>query len=140
MKKRVLLAAAAGPLAALVMMGTVMASAPGPAYLVVQSFGAVSRTHNAVTLSATTGASIPRQPDAFINSHLIVRLAWADLDNGTAFVTTIHPVIGRDSHQNPDSWHAHTATVSGGRPHRTTSASCLSTPRPPPASRSTGTR
>ena len=29
-------------------------------------------------------------------------------------MVTIHPLIGRDSHQNPDAWHAHTVTVSGG--------------------------
>lgn len=29
-------------------------------------------------------------------------------------MTTIHPVIGRDSHQNPDAWHAHTATLESG--------------------------
>ena len=29
-------------------------------------------------------------------------------------VATIHPVLGRDSNQNPNSWHAHTARLSGG--------------------------
>jgi hypothetical protein len=114
MKRRLLFAIAGGVLAALIGMGAVMAAAPGPEYLDVESFSAVSLNDNAARLSVTTGDDIPRQPDPFINSKLVVGLAWADLDTGKVFVTTIHPVIGRDSRQNPDAWHAHTATVSGG--------------------------
>jgi hypothetical protein len=114
MKKRLLLATAGAVLVALIGMGAVMAAAPGPEYLDVDSFSAVSQNHNAARLSVTTGGDIPRKPDAFINSKLVVGLAWADLDTGKVFATTIHPVLGRDSRQNPDSWHAHTATVSGG--------------------------
>lgn len=91
-----------------------MAAVPGPDSLDVNSFTAASQNDNATRLSVTTGDDIPKRPDAFIESKLVVGLAWADLDTGMVFVATIHPVIGRDSHQNPDAWHAHTATVSGG--------------------------
>jgi hypothetical protein len=114
MKRRLTFAAAGGVCAVVIGMGAVMAAAPGPEYLDVESFSAVSQNDNAARLSVITGDDIPRQPDAFINSKLVVGLAWADLDTGKVFVTTIHPVLGRDSHQNPDAWHAHTATVSGG--------------------------
>jgi hypothetical protein len=114
MKRRLLLVTAGAVLIALIATGAVLAAAPGPEYLDVDSFSAVSQNHNAARLSVTTGDDIPRKPDAFINSKLVVGLAWADLDTGKVFATTIHPVLGRDSHQNPDSWHAHTATVTGG--------------------------
>jgi len=91
-----------------------MATISGPANFVVGSFTAVNQGQNLAELSATTGADISRQPDAFVNSHAVAGIAWADLDIGKVFVTTIHPVLGRDSHQNPDSWHAHTATLSKG--------------------------
>ena len=65
-------------------------------------------------LSVTTGADIPKQPDGFVNTNVVVGFAWADLDSGEIVVTTIHPVLGRDSHQNPDAWHAHTASLTTG--------------------------
>lgn len=92
----------------------VLASEPGPAYLQVSSFEAASQNRNTTKLTITTLGPIPRQPDAFINSNPVVGLAWADLTTGKVFVTTIHPVLGRDSHQNPNGWHAHTATLAGG--------------------------
>ncbi len=109
---------------------SVTASLSGPAYLAVTSFTATSQNAETAKLSVTTGAAIPRQPDAFINSNPVVGFAWADLDTGKVFVTTIHPVLGRDSHQNPDSWHAHTATLTGGAtsPHDFCLASIDSTP------------
>jgi len=58
-------------------------------------------------LSITTGADIPRFPDALANSVLVFGYAWADLDTGDVVLATIHPTIGRDSHQNPDAWHPH---------------------------------
>lgn len=99
---------------ALVLVTAVPAAAPGPEYLDVDSWTAESQNANAARLSATTGGDIPKKPDAFIQSHLVVGIAWADLQTGKAFVTTIHPVIGRDSRQRPDSWHAHTVTLRGG--------------------------
>lgn len=109
------LVAVSSAAAAILVVGSVaLAAAPGPEYLDVEAFSAAAQNDQTAKLSVTTGGEIPRQPDAFIESNPVVGLAWADLDAGKVFVTTIHPVLGRDSHQNPDSWHAHTATVSGG--------------------------
>jgi hypothetical protein len=80
----------------------------------VSSWSAALQNDNLAKLTVTSRGDIPRQPDAFIGSNPVVGLAWADLGTGKVFATTIHPVLGRDSHQNPDSWHGHTATLSGG--------------------------
>ena len=29
-------------------------------------------------------------------------------------MATIHPLLGRDSHQRPDTWHVHTVRLTGG--------------------------
>jgi hypothetical protein len=92
----------------------VFASGVGPSYLQVSSFSSTSANDNLAKLSATTRGPIPRQPDTFINGNPVVGIAWVDLATGKVFVATIHPVLGRDSRQNPDSWHAHTATLVGG--------------------------
>lgn len=115
MKGRFVIAAvvaglAAGSLGAV----AVLAAAPGPDYLEVASWSAGSQNENAAQLSVTTGGAIPRRADAFIGANPVVGLAWADLDTGKVVVATVHPVLGRDSHQNPDGWHAHTATLTGG--------------------------
>lgn len=86
----------------------------GPSYLQVSSFGATAQNANLAKLSATTAGAIPTKPDTFITSNLVVGIAWADLQAGKVFVITIHPLLGRDSNQRPDSWHAHTATLAGG--------------------------
>jgi hypothetical protein len=93
---------------------SIAAALSGPDYLVVDSFTAVSQNANLAKLSATTGGDIPRKPTEFIIEHAVAGIAWADLDTGKVFVATIHPTLGRDSNQNPDSWHAHTATLTGG--------------------------
>jgi hypothetical protein len=115
MHARIVVLVVAG-LVALVSVGAVVASLPGPSYLAVKSFSAEAVNNNMVKLSVAVNGNIPRRPDSFIGdgANLVVGLAWADLDSGQAFVTTIHPVIGRDSHQNPDAWHAHTVTLAGG--------------------------
>lgn len=95
-------------------VGMTMAFQPGPAYLAVQSSSANAQGPNAVKLSAYTNADIPKLTDAFIAAQLIVGIAWADLDSGTAVVATIHPMLGRDSHQRPDAWHVHTVQLAGG--------------------------
>ena len=100
--------------AAAIVVGLAPASASGPDYLSVVSFSATSKHKNQARLAMTTKASIPRHPDAFVESNPVVGLAWVDLATSKAFVVTIHPVIGRDSHQNPRGWHAHTVTLSGG--------------------------
>jgi len=100
--------------AAAMVVGLAPASTSGPGYLSVVSFSATSKNPNAARLKVTTKALLPRHPDAFIRSNPVVGLAWVDLATNQAFVVTIHPVLGRDSHQNPRGWHAHTVTLSGG--------------------------
>lgn len=94
--------------------GVAMAAQPGPAYLAVESSSAAARGQNGVTLTASTNGDIPRLTEAFIAGQVIVGIAWADLDSGTALVATIHPVIGRDSFQRPDAWHLHTVQLTSG--------------------------
>jgi hypothetical protein len=100
--------------AAAILAGLALASAPGPDYLSVVSSSATAKNHHQARLAVTTKAAIPRHPDAFIRSNPVVGFAWVDVATSKAFVVTIHPVIGRDSHQNPRGWHAHTVTLSGG--------------------------
>jgi hypothetical protein len=90
------------------------ASASGPDYLRIASWSAVSPNKSAARLAIKTEARIPRHPDAFIRSNPVVGFAWVDQATSKAFVATIHPAIGRDSHQNPRGWHAHTVTLGGG--------------------------
>jgi len=73
--------------------------------------GDATSTANSATLTVKAADAIPRFPTDYVNSQAIVGFGWADLGTGEAFITTIHPVIGRDSHQNPDAWHAHTASL-----------------------------
>ncbi len=101
-------------LGAVLCASVALASGSAPAYLQVSSFTAGLANANLAQLSVDTGGSIPRQPDSFIASNPVVGYAWVDLDSGKVFVVVIHPVIGRDSRQNPDAWHAHTATLAGG--------------------------
>jgi hypothetical protein len=128
--KSILSAGFAGTVAVLLLVGTVLASQTGPGYLAVQSFAAAANNANSVRLSATTDGAIPRQSDAFIGSELIVGIAWADLDTGTALVATIHPLLGRDSRQRPDAWHLHSVQLGGGAtaPNDFCLVSVLSTP------------
>src|SRR5438093_11590144 len=99
---------------AAIALGIATASTSGPDFLSVVSFKAVSQNKSAAKLAVTTKAAIPRHANAFIRSNPIVGFAWVDLATSRAFVTTIHPVLGRDSRQNPRAWHAHTVTLSGG--------------------------
>lgn len=114
-RKRVSIVVALGVAAAVGAM-IAHASGTGPGYLQVSptSWAAALQNPNLAKLSVTTRGALPRKPDTFISSNPVIGLAWADLDTGKVFVATIHPVLGRDSHQNPDSWHAHTATLTGG--------------------------
>ncbi|WKT57187.1 hypothetical protein QVH35_07020 [Candidatus Nitrosotenuis chungbukensis] len=98
----------------LVGLNTAMATIPGPSYLVVSAYSADSQNSNLAKLSATTGGDIPRKSTSFISSHTVAGIAWVDLNTGKVFVATIHPTLGRDSNQNPDSWHTHAATLTGG--------------------------
>lgn len=113
---RAILAFAGAGLVALASVTVVLASLPGPSYLGVSSFSAEAVGENRAMLSANVAGDIPHRADAFIGNtaNKVVGLAWADVHSGQAFVATIHPVIGRDSRQNPDAWHAHTVTLAGG--------------------------
>jgi len=89
------------------------ASVSTPNWIIVNS-ASKSQVGNIAKLSATTNGEIPRNPDSFVKDNAVVGFAWADLDTGKIVVATIHPVLGRDSNQNPDSWHVHTATLVPG--------------------------
>ena len=102
------------PLVGAVAVGVALASAPGPDYLEVTSWTAKAQNGRTAKLSATTKAAVPRHPDAFARSNPVVGVGWVDVATNRAFVLTIHPVIGRDSHQRPDGWHAHTVGLAGG--------------------------
>jgi len=107
--------AVAGAVAANLALAAVVAGAQaGPSYLAVSGWSAGATSPNTVRLSATTNGAIPKQADQFIDDNLIVGIAWADLGTGTALVATIHPTLGRDSNQRPDSWHLHTVQLAGG--------------------------
>jgi len=83
-----------------------------PAYVVANTGSAVAQNGNMVKLSVTANAPIQRfASDPYYQSQAVVGFGWANLDTGKAFVTTIHPAIGRDSNQNPSAWHAHTASL-----------------------------
>jgi hypothetical protein len=107
-------ALASALVASLVAAGIVVASTPGPDSIDVSSWKATSKNNAATRLSVTTKAPIPRHADAFIRSNPVVGLAWVDTQTSKAFVATIHPVLGRDSRQNPRAWHAHTVTLATG--------------------------
>ncbi|HEV8386838.1 MAG TPA: hypothetical protein VGQ03_04370 [Nitrososphaera sp.] len=98
--------------ASLVGVQSVLATIAGPGWAEVVSFTATAQNDNISKLTVTTNGEISRQPDEFVGENAVVGFAWADLNTGEVFVITIHPVLGRDAHQNPDSWHAHTATLS----------------------------
>ena len=102
------------PVVGAIAVGVALASAAGPDYLEVTSWTAAAKNGQTARLSATTKAAIPRHPDAFVRSNPVVGVGWVDLGTSKAFVLTIHPVIGRDSHQRPDGWHAHTVALTGG--------------------------
>lgn len=76
--------------------------------------GTVAVRGGSIHLAVEGGGLIPRFPDSFITSVAVFGYAWADLDTGAGIVSVIHPVIGRDSHQNPDGWHTHPVQLAGG--------------------------
>ena len=107
-------AVAAGVAANLALAAVVAGAQAGPAYLAVSGWSADAVGPSNVRLSASTNGAIPKRADQFINDNVIVGIAWADLGTGTALVATIHPTLGRDSAQRPDSWHLHTVQLAGG--------------------------
>jgi hypothetical protein len=114
MRHKLRYAIAATALLSVIAAGIAVASTPGPAYLSVSSWKAVSKSKGTAVLSVTTKAPIPVHPNAFIRSNPVVGFAWVDTQTSTAFVATIHPAIGRDSNQNPRAWHGHTVTLTTG--------------------------
>jgi hypothetical protein len=98
----------------LALAAVVAAAQAGPSYLAVSGWDAGTTGPNLVSLSASTNGAIPKRADQFVNDNVIVGIAWADLGTGTAVVATIHPTLGRDSNQRPDSWHIHTVSLEGG--------------------------
>ena len=107
-------AVAACVAANLALAAVVAGAQAGPSYLAVSDWSAGAVGPSNVRLSATTNGAIPKRADQFINDNVIVGIAWADLGTGTALVATIHPTLGRDSNQRPDSWHMHTVQLAGG--------------------------
>ncbi|HYO46013.1 MAG TPA: hypothetical protein VEY33_04915 [Gemmatimonadota bacterium] len=73
-----------------------------------------SETAGSLKLAVDAGGDIARHSDNFIRSVAVFGYAWADLATGQALVAVIHPVIGRDSRQNPDGWHTHSVELTGG--------------------------
>ena len=84
-----------------------------PAYGSLDAASA-SAAGGSLRLSVDAGGTIPRFPDAFIASVAVFGYAWVDGDTGEGLVAVIHPVIGRDSRQNPDGWHTHPVELTAG--------------------------
>ena len=85
--------------------------------------GASARgTNGSLHLAVDAGGEIPRFPDSFIRSVAVFGYAWVDLATGAGVVAVIHPVIGRDSRQNPNGWHTHTVRLAAGT---TSSSFCI---------------
>ncbi len=87
-------------------------SAPVP-YMEVTSSTESVQNANLAKFTLTAGGTIPTSPDAFISSNIAVGYAWADLATGKALVAVIHPTFV-DSRQEPDGWHVHTVSLTGG--------------------------
>jgi hypothetical protein len=84
-----------------------------PAYTnVTDSSVTANPTEKVYFFSVTTNGNIPHVPDDYINSKLVFGYAWLDTDTSpiNAVVVTIHPGI-KDSIQNPNLWHPHTAQL-----------------------------
>jgi hypothetical protein len=85
-----------------------------PSYTEVDSSSVTSNPAEKVyEFSVTTNGNIPQVADEYINGVLVFGYAWVDIGTSpvSAVVATIHPVAGRDSTQNPDNWHPHTAEL-----------------------------
>ncbi len=90
-----------------------MVPASTPAYGALDGASA-SAFGGSLRLSVDAGGPIPRFPDGYIESVAVFGYAWVDGDTGAGLVAVIHPVIGRDSHQNPDGWHTHPVQLTAG--------------------------
>jgi hypothetical protein len=84
-----------------------------PAYTTVTGSSVTANpTEKVYFFSVTTNGNIPNVPDDYINSKLVFGYAWLDENTSpvSAVVVTIHPGI-KDSTQNPNLWHPHTAQL-----------------------------
>lgn len=107
-------AVAAAVLVATILTAPALASVVGPGWAQATGFGVdTNSSENLTKLSVTTNGDIPSQPDSFIEANAVTGFAWVDFGTGKVYVATIHPTF-RDSAQNPDAWHAHTATLTEG--------------------------
>ncbi len=88
-----------------------VASAP-PAYTQLMSASA-AQAGAELLLSVSTKGTIPRFPDAYINSVLAFGYAWVDTSTGTGVVLVIHPSFV-DSLENPTGWHTHAILLTTG--------------------------
>ena len=101
---------------AAIILGIIGTSVPAlaqPDYTTLDDASAAGNA-GSLKLSVDTGDDVPRFPDIYIDSVPVFGYAWVDLDTGNGVATTIHPLIGRDSHQNPDAWHTHPVSLSTG--------------------------
>ena len=82
-------------------------------YMTGVSGTGISQNSNLARFTFSTDGAIPITPDAFIHGNIAVGYAWADVSTGKALVAVIHPSFV-DSRQQPNGWHVHTVTLSGG--------------------------
>ncbi len=81
-----------------------------PAYTTVTGSSVTSQGNgNIVQFQVTTMGNIPHVADTYILSKGVFGYAWTD-GSGNAVIAAIHPGI-KDSTQNPNNWHPHTATL-----------------------------
>ena len=86
-----------------------------PAYGLVTDGTVTSNPADTVyKFTVATMGSIPHNPDTYIIiSAGLVAYGWLDGLGTSAVLVAIHPGLD-DSNQNPNNWHPHTATISGG--------------------------
>jgi hypothetical protein len=84
-----------------------------PSYTTLDDASALDKG-NGLLLTVDASGDIPRFPDAYIESVAVFGYAWVDANTGRGIVAVIHPLIGRDSRQNPDGWHTHPVQLAAG--------------------------
>ena len=93
--------------------GSSVVTAAVPDYTTVETAGAAG-SGGALKLESDVAGDIPRFADTYIGGVAVFGFAWADLGTGRGVVAVIHPLIGRDSNQNPDAWHTHPVQLTAG--------------------------
>ena len=97
---------------------------PGSSYTGLAT-AAASETGGNLRLEIGANGPIPRSPDEYIQSVAVFGYAWVDGDTGNGIVSVIHPLIGRDSRQNPDGWHTHPVQLGAGTKPAGSSDFCI---------------